>query len=140
MATKTGASTVGFDFRGGGDSTTMNYRFDGWNNAVISAPSVGAEWVKMSLSLNTSLNVYTNGVLVGTYNKNTLTHQYGFAIGNNAALNSWEFSGSIDEVRFAMFNESADWVKAEYDTEVSPTFLSNAGARSAIFGLMLIIK
>ena len=90
-----------------------------------------AGWRKFTAVFNDKyIAFYTNGVFSGeaNANKSQIHSDAGFAIGNNAALTSQGTLGSIDEVRFAMFDEGADWVKAEYDTEANDAFLSNTGA------------
>jgi hypothetical protein len=78
-------------------------------------------------------NLYINGVPKSQYadvSKVAAASSKSLRIGASAEGTNF-FSGSIDEVRISDIARSADWVRAEYDNEASPSaFLTSAGEES----------
>lgn len=137
---------VGFEFdTSSSGSTALTITTHGGSSRIYPPckPQEGNDWKKYTLVFDNKLfTFYTNGVPTMVEQSFTppVHGETGFSIGNNAALTETSFPGNIDEVRFATFVESADWAKAEYDTETSPTFLSNTGARMAHPGVTVIYR
>ena len=90
------------------------------DQGLTSGMSSSGTWYHIALSrTGTSLTMYVNGSSIGTL---TVNSSFGTPpngnvvyIGNDTG--STRFGGSMDEVRYATTNRSADWVKAEYITQ-----------------------
>ncbi len=88
-------------------------------------------WQHVVVVQNSS-NCYASFYINGAFDS-TLTNQYcfsnpstNFQIGSRAA--AIFFPGSIDEVRISNITRSADWIKAEYNNQSSPSTFYTVGA------------
>ena len=113
-----------------GVSTPAAFAVDSFNNAE-------GNWVYLTVVWNgTTLTVYSNGIQ--KYQKTDITAQTaldsGFMIGGNSGATSKNpaWRGYYDEVRMYDGAQTADRIKADYDTMSTPrtflTFISNATA------------
>lgn len=70
----------------------------------------------------TTWKMYGDGVVSPTTGTNSPVVPTGsFNIGSTSTPNTW-WGGSLDEIRSASREETADWIATEYNTEVYPAF------------------
>ena len=100
----------------------------GSTSAYVSVPmpNVSNLWTKVTVVYDgTTATVYTNGFVSASGTVAAATHTWkGFAVGNGTSLNDFAWRGSVDEVRFATSAQSADRIRAEWETETKADFFT----------------
>ncbi len=121
-----GESELMFTFGDNSPNSTIGLRVDDGSSdweTYVSKPDVQAgSWYHIAATWNplTGYRMYSDGVLVSS---DTNIAARVVASGNSAIGSiggSRYFKGMIDELRVAIHARSADWVKAEYDSQNAP--------------------
>lgn len=108
-------------------------------------PDLVSGWVHLAFTfekkagLDATLRIYANGDLVASGNAAPAQDNgYPLAFGGNANNTEKTFNGEFDEFRLRRGTASDNWIKAEYLTASSLTFLE-AGAVRSLTGLLVIV-
>ncbi len=109
---------------GSPDANTIAVRMEGANRTV--AAKVDTAWNHVAVVRNgTSLQVFFNGILTGT-----------FAVSGGAAMafrglgsitGTGSFAGSLDEVRWSHVSRTAEWIATEYANQSAPGSFARLG-------------
>jgi hypothetical protein len=134
---------AGFDF----------WTWAGSNNAIFDLMDSAGTWYQIGSNVNVQDNVwhhivgtydgssnrsgmkmYVDGILTSTGSPaaipNTIRNSYNLTFGTNSVSQADYLIGSLDEVRFSNSSRTADWIKTEYNNQISPSTFYSISASS----------
>ena len=127
----TSNSSPGFELQMQGNSTRFNaIAADGsgtvtQNAQYITPLNANTDYIYLTaVYTNGAIQMYANGVAIGSLKSGVSvgTANQVLKIGGNATTSGNNWNGSIDEVRLQWAAQSADWVKADFDTQNNSDF------------------